>query len=346
MTSEPDDDEDDESENFENEAVRHRRAKYRPIPKRPEVREDAPPDLRPVGVCLRVDARQCVVDIGTEIVNCRLRGSLFLHRGSDSRPVAVGDRVKITHHPQRGSAVVEVLPRKNVLSRPHADGVHRQVIASNIDQALLVVACKNPDMNLRLVDRTLVACGREGFEAVLVINKVDLADSEFVDYVKTLYEKVGYKVIPTSVVQNIGIDELRQTLRDRTTVVSGMSGVGKSALVTAVDPHLSLRSGAVSDTTGKGKHTTTSSQLLRLEVGGFVVDTPGIREFGLDDVALEEIGRHFREFAPFAAKCPLRTCLHEDEDDCAVAAAARAELIHPHRYDSYLRIMESVRNPK
>lgn len=338
-----DDDLDDAEETAETGDLRRKRAQLR--------RENARKSVKPIvtlgtedGVVTRVDARNCRVRVGGQDLDCRVRGSLYLGKGELSRPVAVGDRVKVKIGSTPPGVIVSVLPRTNVFERPHADKVHRQIIASNIDQIVMVQAWRTPELNLRLLDRMLVGALRGGIAAVVVINKIDLADDQaLLEEVRGIYAKAGFTVIETSVVTGQGIDLLRAQLQGKTSLVAGPSGVGKSALLTTVQPGLALRSGEVSDWSGKGMHTTTSATLLAIEGGGFVVDTPGVREFGLQDIRPEEIGLFYPDFEPHRTHCAIRGCTHDHEDGCRVRAAFEAGLVHASRFDSYLRLLDSVK---
>jgi ribosome biogenesis GTPase / thiamine phosphate phosphatase len=344
MSAKPrDDEEDDGGDEIEGDFGRPD-GRSRTQRRAPQGRGDRPVEDLPLGTVTRVDARLCRVALDGGVIDCRVRGSLYLGRGAESRPVAVGDRVRVKHGQTPPAVITAVEPRRNVLSRPHADGKHVQIIAANLDQAVLVMSWAQPTMNLRLLDRMIVACEHQGFGVVVVLNKVDLAEQEAdVREVLAIYSGIGYPAYAASALTGRGLDELRAVLRDRVSVFAGMSGVGKSALVTAVQPELALKSGEVSQTTGKGKHTTSAASLLPLSQGGFVVDTPGVREFGFSEVAPESLGLYFVEFAPYRSSCSRRGCTHDHETGCAVQAAVEAGGIHPHRYDSYLRILETLR---
>jgi ribosome biogenesis GTPase len=295
------------------------------------------------GVVTRIHARRCRVMVGTEEVDCRIRGLLFRQEQTWSRPVAVGDRVKIARSGEGEGVVQEVLPRVRVLARPREDGRRDQLIAANVDQAILVSSVAEPAFNARLLDRLMVACEKEEFDQVLVINKVDLIESRAaLDPIEEIYGPLGRHLLFTSASTGEGIAELAHLLQDKISVFAGMSGVGKSALLTAVQPDLALRSEEVSARSGKGRHTTSHVSLLALERGGFVVDTPGVREFGISGLEAHEVARCFPEFVPHAGRCRYRTCTHSHEDRCAVQEAVERGEIHPHRYDSYLRIVGTL----
>ncbi|MCB9831492.1 MAG: ribosome small subunit-dependent GTPase A [Planctomycetes bacterium] len=292
---------------------------------------------------VRVDSRMCHVETAEGLFKCRVRGLLFRDEKRFSRPVAVGDRVILERRDQPPHVVVEVLPRRTYLSRRRGGRGDEQVIAANVDQAILVQAVAEPALNERLLDRMLVAVEQSGFAAVIVINKVDLLeDREGLAYFVDLYRGLGYRVIETSVPLAEGVGELREALHDRISVVAGPSGAGKSALLTAIQPGLALRSAEVSQLTGKGRHTTTHASLLALEGGGWVVDTPGVREFGVLDLEAWELGHHFVEFREHLTRCRFRTCTHDHEEICGIKEAVAEGAISEERYDSYRRILASL----
>lgn len=299
-------------------------------------------DLRE-GTVTGVQSRMCRVELDDGPVDCRVRGVLFRDEKDFSSPVAVGDRVVVQMRRQPPPVVVEVRERRNCLVRRQERKRKRQIMAANLDQAVIVSACAEPRINPRLVDRMLVAAEHAGYRAIVVINKIDmLVDPSDLDFVREIYEPLGYPVILTSAADGAGIDRLRDELRDRISIFYGPSGVGKSALLTAVEPELALVSGDVSAATGKGRHTTTAVSLLRLGSGGFVVDTPGVREFGVDHMEPADVGRCFVEFLPLIDGCKFRRCTHTHEIGCAVKQAVSDATIDPDRYDSYLRIIDSI----
>jgi ribosome biogenesis GTPase / thiamine phosphate phosphatase len=298
------------------------------------------------GLVVRVDSRLCHVLTEGKRRKCRVRGILFREEKQFTKPVAVGDRVRIEVQDSPPDLVVEVLPRRSRLSRPNYGRRQEQMIAANLDRAVLVQAVADPGLNLRLLDRMLVAPERGGFGALIVLNKIDLlADRSVLDPVRELYRELDYEILETSALTGEGIDELRASLSEGISVFAGMSGVGKSKLLTAIQPDLELASAAVSDATGKGRHTTTHVSLLELESGGWVVDTPGVREFGVIGLEAWEIAHCFRDLRKFAPACRFRTCTHTHEIGCEVKAAVDDDRLHPFRYDSYLRIVESLDEP-
>jgi ribosome biogenesis GTPase len=241
--------------------------------------------------------------------------------------------------------VIGVEPRRSQVSRRDPSQPRReQILVSNIDTVLVVAAAKRPDLTPRLIDRFLVAAESREIPAVIVVNKIDIdAENERAPMVEG-YRALGYAVLETSAETGEGVDTLRASLQDRTSVLMGHSGVGKSALANALHPDLKLRTGDVHERTGKGLHTTSTVSLLRLPWGGYIVDTPGIREFGLWDLEPRDITFCFREMADKMQSCRFNDCLHEREPGCAVKAAVDAGEITPWRYESYLKILETLRS--
>jgi ribosome biogenesis GTPase len=246
--------------------------------------------------------------------------------------------------------VTEILPRRNQLSRRAAGrrAGREQVIAANVDAVWCAQATFKPKFNAGFVDRFLVMAEAYHLAAGVVVNKVDLLEGErraqeALAFWRGLYEGLGYPVLFTSAETGEGVAAFAEALRGKTSVVAGPSGVGKSSLLNAVDPTLGLRTGEVSERTKKGTHTTTFATLYRLSGGGYVVDTPGIREYGIWDMAPAELGGYFVEFRPFIPHCRFPDCTHDHEPGCAVAAAVDEGLITPERYAGYLNILASVR---
>ena len=218
---------------------------------------------------------------------------------------------------------------------------HRQhIIAANVDQVLIVSALAEPGLKLGLIDRYLVSAEIGGVRAVIVLNKADLVDLATYQWVIGLYAQLGYETVVTSVADGRGLDRLRALLSDGVTAVTGQSGVGKSSLLNAIQPGLNLKVREVSDWTFKGKHTTTTAELIDLEAGGFVVDTPGLRQFELWGAVPGELEGHFVEFRPFIPHCHFPDCSHTHESGCAVKDAVYWGQIHPGRYESYRKLYD------
>ncbi len=247
-----------------------------------------------------------------------------------------------------GEGVVEgVEPRHGgKLSRKAAgEREAEQVVAANVDQLVVVAAVAEPELNRRLLDRLVVSGENGGLEVAVCLNKADLADAAACEPVLALYRRLGYRALATSARTGVGVEDLRALLKGKTSVFAGPSGVGKSALLMAVQPGLDLRTGEVSASTGKGKHTTTAVSLLPLDFGGYVVDTPGIREFALYDIERDALQHCFPEMAERFGQCRFADCSHRHEPDCAIVAAVKSGEIDPERYESYCRIYESLPAP-
>ena len=274
-----------------------------------------------------------------------LRGKVRLNSGTSTNPVAVGDRVLFETEEDGGTAVItEVLERRNYLIR-RSTNLSRQshVIAANLDRAVLVVTLYFPEIKLPFLDRLLVTCGVYGIEPVIALNKLDLYRSEAQEEVarfKDIYTGAGYRVIETSALTGEGIDELRELCKAGINLVSGESGVGKSSIIKALDPGLDPKTGHISYAHLQGRHTTSLYEMYRLSSGGYIIDTPGLRGFGLVDLEKEEIYKYFPEMLKASASCRFTPCTHTHEPGCAVKEALDKGEISKERYYSYLGMLE------
>ena len=270
-------------------------------------------------------------------------------------PVAVGDEVQFLPMPSNTGQITEILPRRNRLARrtatpmPVGHGAHafEQVIAANVDQVVPVFAAADPPSHWNMLDRYLVSAESMGLPVQVVITKLDLVQTDDGAANKELhnaveeYHRIGYPVLCTSVVAGEGLTELRQVLAGRVSVLVGKSGVGKTSLLNALQPGLGLRVGEVNQVTGKGRHTTTCLEMFLLDFGGAIVDTPGVREFGLWDLERDDLASFFPEMRPFVGRCRFGLdCQHDDEPGCAIRNAVSAGQVSPRRYQSYLRLKE------
>ena len=283
-----------------------------------------------------------------ELFPAVLRGKVRLARSGATNPVAVGDRVRYSLegpatelHP---AVIKEVLPRDNYLIR-RSTNLSRQshVIAANLDQAVIIVSLYFPEVKLPFLDRILVTCEVYKVPVLIVLSKVDLYREqvpEQVEAFRRIYEGAGYPVLETSIPDGEGIDALRERCRGRVNLFSGESGVGKSSLIKALDPALDPKIGQISEAHLQGKHTTSLYEMYRLGSGGYVIDTPGLRGFGLVDLEKEEISKYFPEMLRVMDDCRFVPCTHTHEPDCAVKAAVDAGLISTDRYNSYLGMLE------
>ena len=285
---------------------------------------------------------------GWELFPAVLRGRVRLSRSSATNPVAVDDRVRYEldgaateEHP---AVIKEILPRENYLIR-RSTNLSRQahVIAANLDQAVIITSLYFPEIKLPFLDRILVTCEVYKVPVVIVLAKVDLYRDqvpEQVEAFRRIYEGAGYPVIETSILTGEGIGALRERCRGRVNLFSGESGVGKSSLIKALDPTLDPKVGQISEAHLQGKHTTSLYEMYRLSSGGFVIDTPGLRGFGLVDLEKEEISKYFPEMLRVMDDCRFVPCTHTHEPGCAVKAAVDAGQISADRYNSYLGMLE------
>jgi ribosome biogenesis GTPase len=281
---------------------------------------------------------------------CQLRGKLKQRRQGTNLAV-IGDRVEISLQPDGAGMIESVAPRTRVLSRQAPGGHDRarprqepkaaeQVILANPDQVVLVFACAQPAPHLRMLDRFLVVAEVNTLPAVICANKLDLVTREAAGDLFGLYSRLSYTVLYTSAGTGVGVEDLRERLHGKISVLSGPSGVGKSSLLNALQPGLGLQARAVSEATFKGRHTTVYSELLPLEGGGYVADTPGIRSLGLWDVEPEELDGYFVDIKPYVGSCEFGDCTHLGERGCAVRRAVESGAIALSRYDSYRRLRQ------
>ncbi len=280
----------------------------------------------------------CIVaDSSGHRYECTVRRLVRTMSRTERGAVIAGDVVQFKPIDREHGVIERVDPRRTTLAR----GTKRkeQIIAANIDQALIVASAADPPLKTNLVDRLLISAHKGGVRPILCINKSDLVDAIRLQPILGMYARLGYEVILTSAATSTGIEELQRLLRGRETVTAGQSGVGKSSLLNAVQPNLRLETDTVSNWTRKGRHTTRMAVLHQLEFGGWVVDTPGIRQMQLWDVRPEEVEGFFIEFRPFVPRCHFPDCSHTHESGCAVKQAVDRDLISPVRYASYLKIM-------
>jgi ribosome biogenesis GTPase len=298
------------------------------------------------GTVLRAQSGFFWVQTEAGVLECSLRGRLKKERQSSDIAV-IGDLVEVLQVAPGKGAIEAVYPRRTKLARRAAftKGIWKEdVIVANVDQVLLVFACAQPELTPRMLDRYLVLTEFSELDAVIVANKVDLVGLAAAKHLFAIYEQIGYPVIYTSITSGEGIDDLQGCLSGRISVVTGKSGVGKSSLFNAVQPGLNLVTGEVSSVVNKGRHTTRVAELIQLDLpgGGFLADTPGIRELGLWRFPIEELAWCFREFRPFLDQCYFASCSHTHEPDCGVRAALARGAISPERYESYCRLREDA----
>jgi ribosome biogenesis GTPase / thiamine phosphate phosphatase len=279
------------------------------------------------------------------LYDCRMRGKMRLQGSKSTNPVAVGDQVLFDHDERDGSVITELLPRRNYIIRK-ATNLSKQthVLAANIDQALLLVTLFQPRISLGFIDRFLLTAEAYGIPCKVIFNKTDLwgPDAyEVYDEMLNIYKPAGYPLDHCSTQNGEGLDRIRTWLKDKTTLISGFSGVGKSSLLNALYPELALRTGDISDYSQKGKHTTTFAELFEATEHTQIIDTPGIKELGIIDINGYELSHHFPEMRTYLKNCKFNTCTHTHEPQCAVLAAVEAGKIAPERYRSYLSILHN-----
>ena len=275
------------------------------------------------------------------MLRCRIRGRLRLKGVRSTNPVVVGDEVACEADEGGDYVIADILPRRNyVIRRASNLSKESHIIAANVDQALLMASLRSPETPTEFVDRFLVTCEAYKVPVTILLSKLDLQDAEAVAEFRAVYEGAGYRVLEVSVREGRGVEEVRELLAGRTTLVSGNSGVGKSTLIQAIDPSLDIRTGEISESHHKGRHTTTFSTMYPLAGGGAVIDTPGIKGFGLIDIDEAELWHYFPEMMRVAPACRFYNCTHTHEPGCAVTEAVKAGEIAWPRYESYLKIRD------
>jgi ribosome biogenesis GTPase len=265
---------------------------------------------------------------------CKVRQVLKSLTTDERSIIATGDRVWVLPISSEEGVIERVEPRHGILTRASRKREH--VLVANVDQVVIVMALKEPELKLHLIDRYLASAEQGGIKPVICLNKADLVDPVEVQPIVGYYSQLGIRTLLTSARTGLGIDRLRRLLKDRESVISGQSGVGKSSLLNVIQPELGLRVRTVSDVNQKGRHTTTTAELIQLNFGGWVVDTPGIRQFELWDIIPEEVEGFFVEFRPYVALCAFPDCTHTHEERCAVKNAVAMRYLNEQRYFSYL----------
>ena len=291
----------------------------------------------------RVDSRCCEVWHKGDIVQATLRGKLFEDKNKDKNPIAVGDFVSLI---QEGDdwAIDTILPRQNTFARRAAGEEQdlRQVLATNVTQVLIVNSLGVPPFSSMVADRILAACTAADIPSVLIINKVDLGKASKIKRIAETYRNCGTQTLLTSANDHTGIKELGAIIKNQTSVLYGLSGVGKSSLMNCLEPGLDIKTRQVSNTLKSGKHTTTHSQWYPLKNGGSVIDTPGVRKFRPVGIAPTDLRIYFKDIHIFGKNCDYYDCTHREEPGCKVLEALNAKLLSPSRYRSYLAILEEL----
>jgi ribosome biogenesis GTPase len=280
--------------------------------------------------------------------NARMKGVFKIDEITSTNPVAVGDEVEIEpeNELEETAIITAIRDRKNYINRQSPRFKHQHhIIAANIDQSMLIATLKEPKTSQGFIDRFLVASEMCHVPSILVFNKSDIyrnKELEKFEMWKQMYERIGYRVILASVQNNMGLEEIKDVLKNKITLVSGHSGVGKSSLLNSLLPGLNLKTQDVSGWSGKGLHTTTFAEMFDLPFGGRVIDTPGMREFGLVDVSRQELSHYFPEMRERLNDCQFNNCVHINEPGCAIKQAVEKGIIDAERYVSYLNILDSI----
>lgn len=275
---------------------------------------------------------------------CRIKGKFRIKGIKSTNPVAVGDVVDFKLEESGSGVINKIHERKNYIIRKSVN-LSKQVhiIASNVDKLFLLVTIDNPTTTTSFIDRFLVTAEAYGIEAVIVFNKIDTLDRDAEDeqlYLQYIYSKIGYKCLRVSATENKGVEKLKEEMKDSISIFSGHSGVGKSTLVNALQPSLNLKTKEISEQHSQGQHTTTFAEMFDLDFGAKIIDTPGIRGFGVVDMESDEVGDYFPEFFALKEECKFNNCLHKEEPYCAVKDALDADEIAWSRYRSYIQILE------
>lgn len=283
-----------------------------------------------------------------KVYNARLKGVFKIDDITSTNPLAVGDKVDIEMENEAENSVVitKIYDRKNYINRQSPRVKHQHhIIAANLDQSFMVATLRDPKTSQGFIDRFLVASEMYHVPPVIIFNKADLykkKETELFNHWEEIYKAVGYKIILASVKENRGISEIRELLKDKVTLISGHSGVGKSSLLNVLLPELNIRTQDVSDWSGKGMHTTTFAEMYDVPDGGKIIDTPGMREFGLVDISRQELSHYFPEMRERLNNCQFNNCLHINEPGCAIKEAVAEGEISEERYVSYYNILESL----
>jgi len=295
------------------------------------------------GIVIKTTGSWHTVNDDGEHINCRLKGNFRMRGIKTTNPIAVGDAVYYEKTGTHTGTITKILERKNYIIRRAINLAREtQIIAANIDQVLLMITLESPETPLEFVDRFLVSAEAYRIPSVLVINKTDLYRAEKLDRcaeIRKIYEYAGYRVIESSVEKQVNIPELADILHGKYTAIAGNSGVGKTSLINLLCPGLNLKTAPISAYHLSGKHTTTYPEMVALPSGGYIIDTPGIRGFGVMDISRNEVGLYFTDIFNLSANCRFYNCSHIHEPGCAVINACLQGILHESRYRSYIKLM-------
>ena len=281
-----------------------------------------------------------------KIILCRIVGKFRLGDKVLTNPVAVGDKVDIEPEGDDKGLIKHIYPRANYIPRQSPRQKHHlHLLAANVDQACVVVTLVQPNLKQGFIDRFVMMTEPQNIPCFIVVNKSDLFSEEednLFQELKNLYETIGYPILSVSAISGSGMEALKNRLKDKITFIGGQSGVGKSTLINSLQPNLDLRTTEISDYSGKGTHTTTFAEMHRLDFGGWIIDTPGIKTLSFNNLETMDVAHNFREFFSILGGCKYSDCLHRDEPGCAVKKALEAGKIHPLRYANYLAILDEI----
>lgn len=287
-----------------------------------------------------------------KIFNARMLGKFKIDGLTSTNPIAVGDEVdiEIENELENGATITKIYDRKNYITRTSPANKHQHhIISSNLDQSLLFATLKDPKTSQGFIDRFLISSESFHIPTIIVFNKADLykkKEEEKFALLKNMYEAIGYTVKKISVETNEGVEEIKNVLKDKVTLLSGHSGVGKSSFLNKIFPQMNLKTQDVSGWSGKGLHTTTFAEMFDVPFGGKIIDTPGIRELGLVDIPKQELAHYFPEMRALMNNCQFNNCMHTEEPNCAIKAAVNSNAIAAERYISYRNILDSIEEKK
>lgn len=282
-----------------------------------------------------------------KVWDSRIVGKFRLNGQKITNPVAVGDEVMVLLDEENQTALIkEILPRRNYVARQSPRKKHDvHLLASNVDQAVVIITIVEPKLKQGFIDRFLLMTEPYNIPAAIICNKSDLYDEEdmeMFELLKEIYQPLGYKMWLTSIIDGTGLEQMKQYLAGKITLLSGQSGVGKSSLVNSIQPHLTIRTGDISDHSGKGQHTTTFAEMHPLDFGGTIIDTPGIKSLSFNNLEVMDVGHNFRDIFSVSKLCKFGDCTHRNEPDCAVKEAVAEGIIHEMRYNNYLAILDEI----
>ena len=297
------------------------------------------------GVVTKIYGLYYTVKTEDDYINCVLRGKIRTDRllNNYSNPAAVGDLASYTVNEDGSGVIDKILSRKNLFSRKEKGKNRKEdIIAANLDLITIIQAFKKPRLNLRFVDRLIVRSEKEKIQVLLCINKLDIADKDILEYINNYYKNTKITIILVSALTGEGIKELKNNLAGKISLFIGNSGVGKTSILNSIDPDLNLRTSEVSLKTNKGKHTTANVEMIHFADDITIIDTPGMREFGLMDIEPHMLGQYFHEFSKYINKCSFKPCTHNHEPDCEIKNQVEKQKIFKDRYVSYLNILSSL----